>query len=57
MIKSKKMSWVGRHAACVTGMTNAETILVGIYVKKRPRKRWKHDIVIDLKEVGCADVD
>jgi hypothetical protein len=24
---------------------------------RRPRRRWKHNIKMDLQEVGCVDID
>jgi hypothetical protein len=52
------MSW-----ACSTsgGKRNAYRILVGKPERKRPpgrpRRRWIDSIRIDLREIGCANID
>jgi hypothetical protein len=60
VIISRRMIWTG-HAARMEGMRNACSILVGKPDRKRPlgrpRRRWKNNIRIDLREVGWEDVD
>jgi hypothetical protein len=55
VIKSRRMRWVG-HVARMEEMRNAY-ILVGKPEGKRPlgrpRRRWKGNITIDLREIRC----
>jgi hypothetical protein len=54
------MTWVG-HVACVGERRGVYRILVGKREGKRPlgrpRHRWEGNIKMDLKEVGCWDID
>jgi len=49
------------HVACMGEMINAYKILVGNPEGKRPlrrsRHRWKDNIRMDLKVIGCDVVD
>jgi hypothetical protein len=49
------------HVACMGVMRNAHKILVGKPEVKRPlripRRRWKDNIKIDLRETGLEGVD
>jgi hypothetical protein len=42
-------------------MTNAYKILVGISDRKRPlerpRRRWKDNIIMNIREIGCGGED
>jgi hypothetical protein len=55
MIKSRRMRWAG-HAPRTGEKRNAYRILVGKPEEKsllgRPRRRWAHNIKIDLREIG-----
>ena len=55
-LKSRQLRWAG-HVACVKLSRNAYKVLVGKPEGKRPlgraRHRWKDNINIDLREVGC----
>jgi hypothetical protein len=57
VIKSRRMRWVGRVAR-IGERRNAYTILVGKPEGKRPlgrpRRRWKDNIRIYLREIGMA---
>jgi hypothetical protein len=64
MIKSRRIRWAGH----VTWMVekNAYRILVWTSEKKRPlgrpRRRWRGNIEMDLREIGwggvdCTDID
>ena len=54
------MRWAG-HVACMGQERGAYRVLVGKPEGKRPlgrpRRRWVHNIRMDLQEVGCAYVD
>jgi hypothetical protein len=58
VIQSRK-SWVG-HVAYME-MRNAYKVLVGTLCGKRPlgrpRHRWKDNIKMVFKEIGCEDVN
>ena len=66
VIKSRRMRWVG-HVVCL-GERRGIYIYIYIYMilvgkpegKRplgRPRHRWEDNIKMDLKEVGCGDMD
>jgi hypothetical protein len=59
MIKSRRMRWAG-HVARMGATRNAYRILVGKPQGKRPlrrpRRRWVHNIKIDLREIGWDDM-
>ena len=59
-IKSRRMRWAG-HVARMGEREGVYRVLVGKSDGKRPlgrpRRRWKDDIKIDLREVGCRGVD
>jgi len=58
--KSKKMRWVG-HVACMGERKGVDRVLVGKPEGKRllgrPRRRWKDNIKVDLREVGCGGMN
>jgi hypothetical protein len=60
VIKSRRMGWAG-HIARMWEKRNADRILVGKPEGKRPlgrpRRRWKDNIKMDLKEIGWDGVD
>jgi hypothetical protein len=60
MIKSRRMRWTG-HVARMGEKRNAYKILVGKPEGKRPlgrpRRRWVDNIKMDLREIGCDDMD
>jgi hypothetical protein len=60
VIKSRRMRWAG-HVACMGGRRGVYRVLVGKPEGKRPlgrpRLRWEDNIMMDLKEVGCAGLD
>jgi hypothetical protein len=55
IIKSRRIRWAA-HVASMAGMENAYKCLVGKPERKRPlgrpRRRWKDNIRIDLREIG-----
>ena len=55
MIKSRRLRWVGRVARMEEGRS-AFKILTGKPTGKRPlgrpRRRWEHNIRMDLEEIG-----
>ena len=55
-LKSRRLRWAG-HVAHMEQFRNAYRVLVGKPESKRPlarpRRRWKDNIKIDLREVGC----
>ncbi|KAJ4439792.1 hypothetical protein ANN_07920 [Periplaneta americana] len=59
-IKSRRLRWAG-HVARMGESTNAYRVLVGRPEGKRPlgrpRRRWKDNIKMDLREVGYDDRD
>jgi hypothetical protein len=60
VIKSRRMGWAG-HVACVVEMRNAYNILIGKTKGKRPlgkpKRRWKYNIRMDIREIGWEIVD
>ena len=60
VIKSKRMKWAG-HVACMGEWRGVYRVLVGKPEGKRPlrrpRRRWKDNIKMDLQELGCGAVD
>ena len=54
MIKSRRFRWAGRVARTQEGRS-AFKILTGTPIGKRPlgrpRRRWKDNIIMDLKEI------
>jgi hypothetical protein len=60
VIKSRRMRWA-RYAARMGERRGVYRVLVGKPEGKRPlgrpRHRWKDNIKIDLKEVGCGCMD
>jgi hypothetical protein len=60
MIKSRRIRWTG-HYKTNGENKNAYRILVGKPEEKtslgRPRRRWVHNIKIDLKEIGWDGMD
>jgi hypothetical protein len=60
MVKSRRMRWAG-HVARIMAKRNPYSILVGKPEGKRPlgrsRRRWVHNIEIDLREIGWDGVD
>jgi transcription termination factor 2 len=60
VIKARRMRWVG-HVAGMGEVRGAYNILVGRPEGRRPlgkpRRRWKDNIKMDLREIGFEDVD
>jgi hypothetical protein len=60
MIKSRRMRWAG-HVAGMGATRNANRILVGKPERKRPlgrpRRRWVHNIKMNLREIGWDGMD
>ena len=60
VIKSRRMRWAG-HVARMGEERGAYRVLVGKPEGKRPlgrpKRRWVHNIRMDLQEVGCGYVD
>jgi hypothetical protein len=60
VIKARRMRWVG-HVACMGEVVGAYNILVGRPEGRRslgrPRRRWKDNIKMDLREMRFGDVD
>jgi hypothetical protein len=56
MIKSRRMRWVG-HVVWMGEMRNAYNILVGKPEGKRLFIRPRHRYRMDLKEIGCENMD
>jgi hypothetical protein len=60
VIKARRMRWAG-HVARMGEVRGAYSILVGRPEGRRPlerpRRRWKDNIKMDLREIGCGDVD
>jgi len=60
VIKSGRMRWAG-HVARMGEGRGVYRVLVGKHEGKRPlgrpRCRWKDNIRMDLREVGCGCVD
>jgi hypothetical protein len=59
-IKSRRMRWAG-HVAHMGEGRNVYTVFMGKPEGKRPvgrpRHRWEDGIRMDLKEIGCRNVD
>ena len=59
-LKSRRLRWAG-HVAHMDQCKNAYRVLVGKPEGKRPlgrpRYRWKDNIKMDLREVGCDSRD
>jgi hypothetical protein len=60
MIKSRRMRWA-MHVARMEETRNAYGILVGKLEGKRPlgrpRRRWVHNIKMDLRDIGWDGMD
>ena len=60
VIKSRRMRWAG-HVARRARRGGVYRVLVGKPEGKRPlgrpRRRWVHNIRMDLQEVGCGYMD
>jgi hypothetical protein len=60
VIKARRMRWAG-HVARMVEVRGAYNILVGRAEGRRPlgraRRRWEHNIKMDLREIGLGDVD
>ena len=60
VIKSRRMRWVG-HVARMGERRGVYRVLVGKPEGKRPlgkhRRRWEHNIKMDLQEVGCGSME
>jgi hypothetical protein len=60
IIKSRRMRWAG-HVARMGEKRNAYRILVekpeGNRPLGRPRRRWEHNIRMDLREIGWHGLD
>jgi hypothetical protein len=60
MAKSRKMRWVG-HAERIGEKINACRVLVGKPEGRRPigrpRRRWKYNIIMGLREIECGRMD
>jgi hypothetical protein len=60
MIKSGSLRWVG-HLVCVGARSGTYRVLVRKPVGKRPlrrpRRRWKDNINVDLQEVECVGMN
>ena len=59
-LKSRRLRWAG-HVAHMEQFRNSYRVLVGKRESKRPlgrpRHRWKDNIKMDLREVGCDPRD
>jgi hypothetical protein len=60
VIKARRLRWAG-HMARMGVVRGAYNILVGRPEERRPlgrpRRRWKDNIKMDLRETGFGDVD
>jgi hypothetical protein len=60
VIKARRMRWTG-HVARMGEVRSANNILVGRPEGRRPlgrpRRRWEHNIKMDLREIDFGDVD
>jgi hypothetical protein len=60
VIKARRMRWAG-HVACMGEVRGVYNILFGKPEGRRPlgrpRRRWKDNIRIDLREIGFGNVD
>jgi hypothetical protein len=56
--KSRRIKWAG-HVARIEERIGAYRILVGKSLGKKtlgiPRRRWEHNIKMDLQEIGWGD--
>ena len=59
-LKSRRLTWAG-NIARMEELRNVFRVLVGKPENKRPlgrpRRRWKDNIKMDLREVGCDPRD
>ena len=59
VIKSRRMRWAG-HVARMGERRGVYRVLMGKPVGKRPlgrlRRRWEHNIKMDLQEIECGDM-
>ena len=59
-LKLRRLRWAG-HVARMVQSRNACRVLVGKpegkRTSRRPRRRWKDNIKIDLRELGCDPRD
>jgi hypothetical protein len=60
VIKSSRMRWA-RHVVCIGEGRGVYRVLVGRPEGKRPlgrpRRRWKDNIKIDLREIGIDEAN
>jgi hypothetical protein len=60
MIKSRRMRWTG-YVVCMGVRRGIYRVLVGKpggkRALRRPKHRWEDNIKMDLREVGCGDMD
>jgi len=60
VIRSRRMKWTG-YVACTKEIRNAYKVMVGKPEGKRslgrPRRSWKDNIRMDLREIGWEVVD
>ena len=60
LIKSSRMRWTG-HVARMGKRRDVCRVLVGKPEGNRPfgrpRRRWEHNIKMDLQDVGCGVID
>ena len=60
VIKPRRVRWAG-HVAHIGERRGVNRVLVGKPEGKRPlgipRRRWEDNIMKDLQEVGCGDMD
>jgi hypothetical protein len=60
VIKSRKMRWAG-GVACIVEVRNAYRVFVGKPQgkrrRRRPRRKWKDNLRLDLREIGWDGVD
>jgi hypothetical protein len=58
--EARRMRWAG-HVARMGEVRGAYNILVGRPEGRkplgRPRRRWEDNIKMDLRDIGCGDVD
>jgi hypothetical protein len=48
MMKSRRMRWAGHVAQILLGKPEGNRLLGS------PRRRWLHNIKMDLREIGCC---
>jgi hypothetical protein len=60
VIKPRRLRWAG-HVARKGARRNSYRVLVGKPERRRqlgrPRRRWEHNIKMDLRDVGWGDID